>query len=307
VWFDEEPDEDIYTEGLTRTNATKGIVYMTFTPLKGMSNVVRRFLQEKPPGTNVTQMTIEDALHYSASEREAIASTYKAHERDARLRGIPILGSGRVFPFPDEMVMEYPMQIPAWWPRLAAIDFGYEHPTGIVWGAWDRDTDTIHIYDAYRVKEGTPAVHSAVLRAKGVWIPVVWPHDGETRDGRGSGISLAQQYRDLGVNMHREKATLPPARGQKEGEGGNSTEAGITMMFDRMQTGRLKVARHLNDWFEEFRLYHRKDGLVVKEMDDLMSATRNLVTMIRHAKVKEAPRSNSVRDFVPTVSGMGMG
>ena len=32
VWLDEEPDEYIYTESLTRTNATNGIVYMTFTP-----------------------------------------------------------------------------------------------------------------------------------------------------------------------------------------------------------------------------------------------------------------------------------
>jgi phage terminase large subunit-like protein len=35
VWFDEEPPQDIYFEGLTRTNATDGMVYLTFTPLKG--------------------------------------------------------------------------------------------------------------------------------------------------------------------------------------------------------------------------------------------------------------------------------
>jgi phage terminase large subunit-like protein len=46
VWFDEEPPEDIYYEGLTRTNATEGIVYMTFTPLKGMSTVVHTFVTE---------------------------------------------------------------------------------------------------------------------------------------------------------------------------------------------------------------------------------------------------------------------
>ena len=44
VWFDEEPPLDIYTEGLTRTNATGGIVMLTFTPLKGMSEVVGMFL-----------------------------------------------------------------------------------------------------------------------------------------------------------------------------------------------------------------------------------------------------------------------
>lgn len=45
-WFDEEPDQDIYTEGLTRTNATNGMVYLTFTPLKGMSEVVHAFIEE---------------------------------------------------------------------------------------------------------------------------------------------------------------------------------------------------------------------------------------------------------------------
>lgn len=46
LWFDEEPPLDIYLEGLTRTNATGGMVLVTFTPLKGMSDVVRRFLAD---------------------------------------------------------------------------------------------------------------------------------------------------------------------------------------------------------------------------------------------------------------------
>lgn len=47
VWFDEECPMDIYMEGLTRTNATGGIVLMTFTPLLGMSDVVAMFLGEE--------------------------------------------------------------------------------------------------------------------------------------------------------------------------------------------------------------------------------------------------------------------
>jgi phage terminase large subunit-like protein len=46
IWFDEEPPQDIYFEGLTRTNATEGLIFMTFTPLKGMSDVVYSFIQE---------------------------------------------------------------------------------------------------------------------------------------------------------------------------------------------------------------------------------------------------------------------
>lgn len=46
VWFDEEPPQDIYTEGLTRTNRGQRsqFVYITFTPLLGMSEVVSLFL-----------------------------------------------------------------------------------------------------------------------------------------------------------------------------------------------------------------------------------------------------------------------
>lgn len=45
VWFDEEPPHDIYSEGRTRTqNGQRGIFTMiTFTPLLGMSEVVRMF------------------------------------------------------------------------------------------------------------------------------------------------------------------------------------------------------------------------------------------------------------------------
>jgi len=50
VWFDEEPPLDIYTEGKTRTNATNGIVIVTFTPLLGMSDVVTQFLTDEQLG-----------------------------------------------------------------------------------------------------------------------------------------------------------------------------------------------------------------------------------------------------------------
>ena len=43
VWFDEEPPENIYSEGRTRTqNGQRGVfTQITFTPLLGMSEVVR--------------------------------------------------------------------------------------------------------------------------------------------------------------------------------------------------------------------------------------------------------------------------
>jgi hypothetical protein len=67
-------------------------------------------------------------------------------------------------------------------------------------------------------------------------------------------------------------------------DGSFGLEAGVSALLDRMQTNRFKVARHLSDWWEEFRMYHRKDGIIVKERDDLMSATRYACMMLRFAE-----------------------
>lgn len=289
VWFDEEPPEDIYFEGLTRTNARSGLVTLTFTPLKGMSNVVRRFLHEQPASAVVTTMTINDAEHYTPEQRAAIIASYPSHEREARVNGVPTLGSGRVFQIADDSIAEQQVQIPAHWPRIVGIDFGWDHPTAAVWLAWDRETDTVHVYDAYRVKEATPLIHAHAIKSKGPWIPVAWPHDGLQHD-KGSGEALADQYRKHGVAMLKERATHAPRKGEAEGTGGNGVEAGLMDMLDRMQTGRFKVARHLRDWFDEFRMYHREDGKIVKVNDDLLSATRYAVMSLRFAKVQTVAR-----------------
>jgi hypothetical protein len=74
-------------------------------------------------------------------------------------------------------------------------------------------------------------------------------------------------------------------------DGSVSVEAGLMDMLDRMNTGHFKVFKHLNDWFEEFQLYHRKDGKVVKEGDDLMAATRYALMMLRWARTETARRN----------------
>jgi phage terminase large subunit-like protein len=288
LWFDEEPPLDIYSEGLTRTNVTGGVVYMTFTPLLGMSDVVRRFMIEKVEGSIIISMTIEDAEHYTPEQRRLIIKAYPPHEREARAMGIPILGSGRIFPIEESLIAESAIQIPAHWPRIAGLDFGWDHPSAAAWMAWDRDTDTVHVYDSHRQREATPVIHAAAIKSRGPWIPVAWPHDGYQHDKGGSCEQLASQYRELGVNMLRDHATHPPALGELDGTGGYGVEAGLMMMLDRMQLGQLKVAKHLNDWWEEFRLYHRKDGKIVKVGDDLLSATRIGLMMLRKAKSKPA-------------------
>jgi phage terminase large subunit-like protein len=97
LWLDEEPDASIFSEALTRTNIARGPTVLTFTPLKGTSTVVKRYFHEPSPDRHVTTMTLDDAAHYSAEDKARIAAQYPEHERDTRTKGVPAMGSGRVF------------------------------------------------------------------------------------------------------------------------------------------------------------------------------------------------------------------
>ena len=274
VWFDEEAPEDVYIEGITRTNATKGIILMTFTPLLGMSNVVARFIMEESDDRIVTSMTIDDAEHYTPEERARIIASYPAHEREARTKGIPSLGSGLIFPVLEEDLICQPFQIPDYWVQIGGMDFGWDHPSAFAHLVWDRDADVIYVTKTYRKREATPIIHAAAVKPWGEWLPWAWPHDGNNDTAAGEALRI--QYGAQGLNMLNARATHE--------DGSNSVEAGLMEMLDRMQTGRLKVFSNCVEFLEERRMYHRKDGKVVKERDDTISAVRYAVMMKRFAQ-----------------------
>lgn len=223
-------------------------------------------------------MTIDDAEHYTPEQREAIVSSYLPHEREARAKGIPVLGSGRIFPVPEEDIACEPFITPRYFAHIGGMDFGWDHPFAAVELALDIEADIVYVTKAYRVREAAPLAHCVALKPWGSWLPWAWPRDGRRETLEGAGAPLAKQFQSHGLNMLPTHAQFA--------DGSVSVEAGLMDMLDRMQTGKFKVFKHLNDWFEEFRLYHRKDGKVVKEGDDLMSATRYGVMMLRHSIIQ---------------------
>jgi phage terminase large subunit-like protein len=293
VWFDEEPEEDIYLEGLTRTNETGGCVYLTCTPLLGMSSVMKRFLMGRTTEQTVIQAGLEDAGHFTDEQRRQIIASYPEFERDARTKGIPQLGSGRVFPISEGAIACESFPIPQHWPRICGIDFGWDHPSAGVECVWNRDSDTFYVIAAHRARAQTPIMFAAAVRPWGEW-PWAWPHDGLQHD-KGSGEQLMAQYKAQGLKMLGVHATFE--------DGTNGVEAGIMDMLDRMETGRFKVFRHLQGWFEEFNLYHRKDGKIVKEGDDLMSATRYALMCKRLAIVQKPKHRTFTSMNAPSPQG----
>jgi hypothetical protein len=230
---------------------------------------------------HVTFMTIDDADHYTPEQRAAIVAGYLPHEREARAKGIPVLGSGRVFPIPEETIRCEPFPIPDYWPQINGLDFGWDHPFAATNLAWDRDADCIYVTKEYREREQTPVNHAAAVKPWGDWIPCAWPHDGLQHD-KGSGEELARSYKTHGLNMLEERATFD------DEEKKSGIEAGILEMLERMQTGRWKVFASCGMWFGEFRLYHRVNGLIVKLQDDLISSSRYGMMMKRKAITKPA-------------------
>lgn len=242
---------------------------------------------------HVTTMTIYDVDHYTPERREEIIKAFPAHEREARAKGIPVLGSGKVFPIDEESIKISPFPIPEHWVQINGLDFGYDHPFGATNCAWDKDADVFYVCKDYSKREATPLVHAGAIRPWGDWIPCAWPHDGLQHD-KGSGEELAAQYRKESLKMLPDRATFP--------DGGNGVEAGIMDMLDRMQTGRWKVFSTCADWFAEFRLYHRKNGLIVKLKDDVISSSRYAFMMRRYAVAKPKPKPKVIR---PPSAGAG--
>ena len=292
IWLDEQPPSNIYTQCITRTVATNGYVMMTFTPEDGMTPVVNQFMNDLKRGQQLIQATWDDAPHLDEDTKEQLLAQYPPHERKLRSQGIPVFGSGLVFPVPEDSLIIDPFEIPDHWKRIAGLDFGYDHPTAVAWIVIDEESDTYYLYDTYSSRQETAIMHSAAIKQRPAWIPVAWPKDGLQSD-KGSGVSLASQYRDQGVNMLHDWARNPKVSGDT-GKGNNFIEPSIMEMLQRMETGRFKVFSHLHEWFQEFRSYHRKDGKIVPIKDDIMSATRYAVMCAQFAV---AGRSSTWHDY----------
>src|SRR5262249_29671812 len=96
AYCDEEPPIDVFHEILTRLNVTGGPLMLTFTPLLGMSEVVRRFMLEESPQRTIIKMALQDAEHYTDEVRSNIEAQYPEHMRAIRAHGIPQFGAGLV-------------------------------------------------------------------------------------------------------------------------------------------------------------------------------------------------------------------
>ena len=281
VLLDEEPDDmGIYTECVTRTTTTNGIVMLTFTSLKGITNLVMKFMPEfatkSDSDADESDETIEaDALeadnsravvvcgwddvpHIDDATKRRLKAEYLPHEIAARTTGVPSVGFGQVYPVPESDFVVAPFVIPDYWPKFAALDPGGSKSdatkkTACLWGAWDQSSDCIYFYSEHYKSLAPIEVHAAAIKARGIWIPVV---SDDSTDVEGN--TTVGKYAKQGLLIRKAQKSDKRAR--------------IFELFSRLSTGRAKVFSTLTNFLTEYRMYRSDEsGKITSKHDHLMN------------------------------------
>lgn len=276
VHCDEEPPQAIYVELLMRIMRVEdGMLMITATPLSGLTEVVRGFLEtaegdrvregQVVNGRAYVQASWDDNPYLPEAEKERMRKTMSPHEREARERGIPSLGSGMVYPVAESLVVMDPIAIPEHWARVYGLDFGWNpSPTAAIFAAYDREADVLYLTGEYSATELTPQKHAVNLIRMGAnWQPGVFDPAGKI-SAQKDGEKLVNLYREAGLR------NLCPAN--------NSKEEGVMRTLERMQTGRLKIFSTLRGVLSEWRVYSRDEtGIIKKGNDHYMDCMRYIV------------------------------
>lgn len=207
------------------------------------------------------QVSWEDVPHLTDDQKALLLDAIPIHQRDARTKGIPILGAGQIYPVEEASLIVDPFELPAYWPRAYGMDVGWNR-TAAVWGSWDRESDVVYLYSEHYQGQQPPSVHADAIKARGDWITgAIDP--ASAGSNQKDGTKLIEEYQTFGLFLH-------PAD--------NAVEAGILACYQRLVTGRLKIFSNLRALRSELRIYRRDEkGKIVKDNDHLMDAMRYLI------------------------------
>lgn len=223
----------------------------------------------------VVSCTWSDVPHLDEDEITEMFKALPPHQRDARSKGIPSLGSGAIYPVPESEFVVAPFVIPKHWKHIYGMDVGWNN-TAAVFAAIDPDSGVVYITSDYKRGQAEPSIHAAAVkqRAKGDKKPGVIDPASKGRSQH-DGQQLLSMYRGLGLNLQ---------------EADNGVESGLYEVWQMLSTGKLKVFNTCQALLEEYRVYRRDEkGRVVKDNDHIMDALRYLcVSGIVLAKA-EAP------------------
>jgi phage terminase large subunit-like protein len=278
ILFDEEPPLDIFLEANIRTMTGDSLILMGFTPLQGMSNTVTYLLGDEPkfedgPTSHCYLVMAEwdDVPHLSEQMKADMLASLPPYQRDARSRGIPMLGAGLIYPVPEADFVVEPFTIPDTWKRVYGFDVGAN--TAAVWIAQDPNTEVWYTYHEYFKKSedqrAEPYLHVQALQSPGSWIPgAIDP---------AAAVELKRTFEKYGLILQNAN---------------NDVDGGVYSMWDSLVMGRVKVFNTCRGLLSEMRTYRRseKNGNIVKENDHRLDAWRYSY-MTRNLAKQKTPKN----------------
>ena len=229
--------------------------------------------------------------HLTQEAKESLWNSLPAYQRDCRSKGIPVLGSGAIYPLSSDEYTINDIEIPPHWPRAYGFDVGWQ-VSAAVFGSLDRETDTLYLYSEHYRKEAEPVIHAEAIKNRGAWIKGAIDPAADSRnqiDGR----NMLEMYENLGLNLVQAD---------------NAVESGIFNVWTRLSSGRLKIFRSLQNLLGEMRLYRRDEkGRVIKQFDHCCDAMRYMV-MELHSILSTAPaKKEKQQHSYMTSSGLSTG
>ena len=274
--FDEAGQVDkriVFETAYRRLRFHNGQLLITTTPYRW--NWLKELYDKAKEGDAdidlITARTIENP-HYPKEEVEKAKKEMPDWRFKMFYEGVFTKPLGLVYP---DYELVSPFEIPSNWLKIRGLDFGYNHPTAVLWLAKDPKTETWYAYKELKKSELTLDDLYEILKKEN--IPTY--ADPEMKQG-------LETLRRRGLDVRPAKKDVLP---------------GITFVQGLFKQKKLKIFASLEKTIEELNTYSWKLDAndqpldeVVKENDDLMDALRYALFTAEGFKVNFVYKSKMV-------------
>ena len=154
----------VWTEAGARLLDFDGWHLMSNTPLKGKTWVWERYVRQTPEGVRVFFIHTRDNPFIGA-RKAALLAEGDPDRAKARTEGVFEVVEGMIYEDWSRAVhLVEPFELDPAWPRLRVMDFGYRHPSVVLWACIGEDGQLV-IYGEHHRAGWTLGQHAQVIHA----------------------------------------------------------------------------------------------------------------------------------------------
>jgi phage terminase large subunit len=286
AWVDEGGlcSEELWKVVLGRLRQSDPQAWITTTP-QGFNWLFDFFVEAENPEYGYVRSATAENNYLPPEYLQSLEANYSGSFHDQELLGAFTAPSGLVYPEFDRRVhMVDPFPIPGSWKKVGGIDFGYYHPLGCLWAAFDGD-GTMFIYREYREAQRLLKDHAAVLRSEPGVTYYISDHDSQDRSElHALGIGTRAAAKDVVQGLQSVQGRL-----KVQGNG----------------KPRLYVFKSCPKLAREFSMYswHQSQS-VISDAEKVMKIGDDLLDCLRYISYYE-DRLNRRASFPPLAAMLG--